>query len=79
MISAPIVRYYCTVFVGDPNNHPRVMGTANFNGIALIDTDVYIAGGNNWYINTNDFYCRIRNIILDLMLMPNYIPTEAKV
>jgi glucan 1,3-beta-glucosidase len=55
------------------------MGTANFNGIALIDTDVYIAGGNNWYINTNDFYCRIRNIILDLMLMPNYIPTEAKV
>jgi hypothetical protein len=55
------------------------MGMANFAGIALIDTDVYIDGGKNWFINTNNFYRGIRNTTLDLTLMPNRIPGGAEV
>jgi len=57
----------------------------NFTGIALIDTDVYIPGGNGneWYINQNQFYRQIRNFILDLAEMNStdydsgqmYVPT----
>jgi glucan 1,3-beta-glucosidase len=72
MISTPIIQYYYTQFVGDPNNRPTIQGFANFSGIALIDTDVYIPGGNGteWYINQNQFYRQIRNFVLDLTLMP---------
>ena len=64
-------RLYYTQFVGDPNSRPTLKGMENFTGIALVDTDVYIPGGNGaeWYINQNQFYCQIRNIIFDLMMM----------
>lgn len=45
MVSSPIIQYYYTQFVGDVNNRPTIKGMANFAGIALIDTDVYIPGG----------------------------------
>jgi hypothetical protein len=49
-ISQPIVQYYYTVFVGDPTSRPKIKPLPNFQGIALIDTDFYIDGGNgaNW-------------------------------
>ena len=46
MVSTPIIQYYYSQFVGDVNDRPTIMGTANFTGIALIDNDVYIPGGN---------------------------------
>jgi len=57
----------------------------DFEGIALIDTDVYIPGGNGdeWYINQNQFYRQIRNFVIDTTAMgrsntqggQTYVPT----
>jgi hypothetical protein len=46
LISTPIIQYYYTQFVGDANDRPTIKGTQDFIGIALVDTDVYIPGGN---------------------------------
>jgi hypothetical protein len=87
MVSTPIIQYYYTQFIGDPTApaKPTIKGMANFQGIALIDTDVYIPSGNGseWYINQNQFYRQIRNLRIDLTAMPNnntagdqtYVPT----
>jgi pectate lyase-like protein len=50
LISRPIVQYYYTVFTGHPEDRAVIKGSKNFVGMALIDTDVYIPGGNgeNW-------------------------------
>ncbi|GFF54115.1 hypothetical protein IFM58399_09743 [Aspergillus lentulus] len=45
-ISTPIVQYYYTQFVGNPTLKPVIKGAKNFTGIALVDTDFYIPGGN---------------------------------
>ncbi|KAH7419223.1 putative glucan 1,3-beta-glucosidase precursor [Cadophora sp. MPI-SDFR-AT-0126] len=72
LISSPIIQYYFTQFVGDVNARPTIRGSANFTGMALIDCDPYIPGGNgaNWYINQNQFFRQIRNFIFDLKEMP---------
>ncbi|KAK4238373.1 glucan 1,3-beta-glucosidase [Achaetomium macrosporum] len=85
MVSSPIIQYYFTQFIGDPTNKPTIKGLPTFQGIALIDTDVYIPGGNGsqWYINQNQFFRQIRNFVIDLTAMPNentsgdqtYVPT----
>jgi len=41
-----LTRYYYTQFIGDANDVPIIAGSANFSGIALIDTDVYIPGAD---------------------------------
>ncbi|KAJ5461211.1 uncharacterized protein N7458_002763 [Penicillium daleae] len=76
LISTPIIQYYYTQFVGDATDRPTIKGSANFTGIALIDTDPYIPGGNGaeWYINQNQFFRQIRNFIFDMtsMAFTNY-------
>jgi hypothetical protein len=49
-ISRPLIQYYYTAFIGEAKNRPIIKPTANFKGIALIDTDFYIPGknGDNW-------------------------------
>lgn len=42
---------YYSQLVGDPLNVPTIKGAANFVGMALIDSDPYLAGGANWYQN----------------------------
>lgn len=44
----------------------------NFDGLAVLDTDPYIPGGNGaqWYTNQNNFYRQIRNFIVDITQMP---------
>ncbi|KAF9871949.1 hypothetical protein CkaCkLH20_10581 [Colletotrichum karsti] len=71
LISAPIIQYYYTQFVGDAANRPTIKGAKDFTGIALIDCDPYIPEGNgaNWYINQNQFFRQIRNFRLDLTAM----------
>jgi glucan 1,3-beta-glucosidase len=68
MISEPIVQYYYTQFVGDATNLPTLKATAGFKGMALIDADPYIPGGNgaNWFTNQNNFYRQVRNFIIDI-------------
>lgn len=70
MISAPLIQYYYTQFIGDAVTIPTLKATAGFQGIAMIDTDPYGSGGINWYTNQNNFYRQIRNFILDMTLQP---------
>ncbi|EXJ87179.1 glucan 1,3-beta-glucosidase [Capronia epimyces CBS 606.96] len=71
-VSAPIVQYYYTQFVGDAITIPTIMALPSFEGLAIIDTDPYIPGGNGaqWYTNQNNFYRQVRNFVIDLTHMP---------
>lgn len=70
-ICTPIIQYYFTQFVGDPNNRPIIKGCETFTGIALMNVNPYIPGsGINWYISQNQFFRQIRNFVFDLYSMP---------
>ncbi|KAK4209912.1 pectate lyase superfamily protein-domain-containing protein [Rhypophila decipiens] len=85
LISSPIIQYFHSQFVGNPNNKPVIKGTYNFTGIALIDGNVYVPEGNgdNWYINQSNFFRQIRNFVFDMTGMARhnyehdqeYVPT----
>ncbi|KAI0318387.1 exo-beta-1-3-glucanase [Amylostereum chailletii] len=72
VVSTPIIAYYYTEMVGDAKNPPTLLATAGFVGIAVIDADPYIDGGNGaqWYVNQNNFYRSVRNFVIDLRQMP---------
>ena len=42
---------YYTQFIGDANNLPVILGLPNFYGIALLDSDPYLAFGYSWWAN----------------------------
>ncbi|KFZ24807.1 hypothetical protein V502_00717 [Pseudogymnoascus sp. VKM F-4520 (FW-2644)] len=71
-ICSPVIQYYYTQFIGDPNDMPTIKGCDTFQGIAMFDTDPYIPGGSGsqWYVNQNQFFRQIRNFIFDLNDMP---------
>ncbi|KAH7311222.1 pectate lyase superfamily protein-domain-containing protein [Stachybotrys elegans] len=71
-ICTPVIQYYFTQFIGDPNDMPIIKGCDDFQGIALFDVDPYIPGGSGaqWYINQNQFFRQIRNFHFDLTDMP---------
>ncbi|KAF2125602.1 glycoside hydrolase family 55 protein [Dothidotthia symphoricarpi CBS 119687] len=68
LVSEPIIQYYYTQFVGNPNDRPVMKADREFRGIAIFDTDPYIPGANGaqWYINQNQFFRQIRNFVLDM-------------
>ncbi|KAI9814260.1 MAG: hypothetical protein M1827_003426 [Pycnora praestabilis] len=70
LISAPIIQFYYTQFVGDAVSIPTIKGSSSFKGIALIDSDPYADNGVNWYTNQNNFFRQIRNFVIDLTAMP---------
>ncbi|KAH0556494.1 hypothetical protein GP486_005605, partial [Trichoglossum hirsutum] len=70
LVSAPIVQYYYTQFVGDAINIPIIKAASSFQGIAVIDADPYDNLGRNWYTNQNNFFRQIRNFVIDLTAMP---------
>lgn len=53
LVSAPIIAYFDSQLIGDYNQRPTLLASANFTGIAVIDADPYRSGGANWYINQN--------------------------
>lgn len=69
-VSRPIIQYYYTQLIGDAVNIPTIKSTANFEGIAVIDSDPYLPGGANWYTNQNNFFRQIRNFKIDLTGQP---------
>jgi glucan 1,3-beta-glucosidase len=71
-VSAPIIQYYYTQFVGDALSFPTLLALPSFEGIAVVDTDPYIPGANGaqWYTNQNNFYRQMRNFNIDLTQMP---------
>lgn len=70
IVSAPLIQYYYTQFIGDANNLPTIMATSDFYGIGIFDSDVYLPYGFNWYTNQNNFYRQIRNFVLDITQVP---------
>ncbi|KAL0947433.1 hypothetical protein HGRIS_013543 [Hohenbuehelia grisea] len=72
LVTAPIVPYYYTQLIGDARHLPTLLAAANFNGMAVIDADPYIPGGNGaqWYTNQNNFFRSVRNFIIDTRRMP---------
>lgn len=70
-ISAPIIDYYYTQIIGNPNDLPVIKATSNFTELALIDGDQYQPGnamnpsGILGFKSTNVFYRQIRNLVLD--------------
>lgn len=61
---------YYTQFVGDATNLPVIKGTPDFFGIALLDSDPYLAYGVSWWQNQNNFWRQVRNFVLDMTDMP---------
>ncbi|KAF8518904.1 glycoside hydrolase family 55 protein [Gautieria morchelliformis] len=72
LVSSPVISWYYTQLIGDAKNPPTLLAAANFTGIAMIDADVYIPGGNGaqWYQNQNNFFREVRNFVIDLTRMP---------
>jgi glucan 1,3-beta-glucosidase len=72
MVSSPIIMYYFTQLVGDALELPTIKAMPGFNGIAVLDSDVYIPNGygSEWYTNQNNFYRQVRNFVIDITLMP---------
>lgn len=66
LVSAPLIQYYYTQFVGDAVTLPTIKAAASFTGIAVIDSDPYGPGGVNWYTNQNNFYRQVRNFVIDI-------------
>ncbi|KAH8821395.1 pectate lyase superfamily protein-domain-containing protein [Xylogone sp. PMI_703] len=74
LIPKPLVMYYYTLMIGNPNELPTIKGSSNFQGIALLDSDFYVplASGEQWYQNQNNIFRQVRNFNLDLTAMtPN--------
>lgn len=74
LVSAPINTYYYTQMIGDAKQPPTLLAASNFKGFAVIDADPYMAGGAQWFINQNNFYRSVRNLIIDLRKMPASAP-----
>lgn len=70
LISSPIIDYYFTQIIGNPNSMPVIKATAGFTGLGLIDGDQYQNDGNQGWISTNVFFRQIRNLKLDLTNIP---------
>ena len=76
LVSGPIIDFYFTQIIGNPNNMPTFKAVKTFNGFALIDGNPYRPGnaanpaGSLSYSATNVFYRQIRNLILDTTEVP---------
>ncbi|MCJ1354548.1 MAG: hypothetical protein MMC33_004537 [Icmadophila ericetorum] len=69
LISSPIVDYFYTQLIGNPNALPTLRASGSFSGFALIDADPYYTSNLNWG-STNVFYRQIRNMIIDMTAIP---------
>ncbi|KAI9699208.1 MAG: hypothetical protein M1820_007287 [Bogoriella megaspora] len=65
-VSTPIIMYYYTQVIGDALNLPTLKALPNFQGIGVLNSDVYLPYGVSWYTNQNNFYRQVRNFIIDL-------------
>ena len=76
LISSPLIQYYYTQFVGNPNALPTLKATPNFAGIGVISANVYIPGasGAEWYVPQSNFYRQVRNFIIDISDCPTVTP-----
>ena len=66
VVSTPIIDYYFTQIIGNPNSLPVIKAASGFTGLAVIDGDQYQDTGNQGWTSTNVFYRQIRNLKIDL-------------
>ncbi|KAK3495223.1 pectate lyase superfamily protein-domain-containing protein [Neurospora hispaniola] len=70
VVSKPLIQLYYTQLVGDAVSPPTLQAAPNFEGMAVIDSDPYEDGGENWWVNQNNFFRQVRNFVIDLTKMP---------
>ncbi|KIW04779.1 uncharacterized protein PV09_03968 [Verruconis gallopava] len=72
VVSQPLNMYYYTQMIGDALQPPTIKAAANFQGMAVLDSDPYDYnnGGKNWFTNQNNFFREVRNFVIDLTAMP---------
>jgi hypothetical protein len=69
VVSSPIIDYYYTQLVGNPNCLPVIQATASFSARWVIDGNQYQAGGALGWGATNVFWRQIRNFVIDMTLI----------
>jgi glucan 1,3-beta-glucosidase len=70
VISKPIIDYYYTQIIGNPNCLPVIKPSAEFSSSYVIDANPYQPTGNTAWGSTNVFWRQIRNLVLDLTSIP---------
>lgn len=70
LVSAPIIDYYYTQIIGNPNCMPIIKASSGFSGAWVIDGDQYQAGGVLGFGSTNIFWRQIRNFVIDMTSVP---------
>ena len=70
VVSKPIVDYYYTQIIGNPNCLPVIKPSADFNGSYVLDGNPYQPGGNTAWGSTNVFWRQTRNLIFDFSSVP---------
>ncbi|KAF3213001.1 hypothetical protein TWF679_005570 [Orbilia oligospora] len=75
LVSKSIIGYYNTQLVGNPNGLPIIRAASSFIGLGVVSSNFYIEGqgGEEWYINQNNFVRQVRNFIIDMRAVPNNI------
>lgn len=73
LVSSPIIDYYYTQMIGNPNCLPTIKASSSFLPGArwVIDANVYQPGGALGYGATNVFWRQMRNFIIDMTLLPS--------
>ncbi|KAF8446401.1 exo-beta-1,3-glucanase [Boletus edulis BED1] len=76
LVSSAINTYYYTQMIGDARTPPTLLASSNFTGFAVIDADPYVPGGGGaqWFINQDNFYRSVRNLIIDLRRVNATVP-----
>jgi glucan 1,3-beta-glucosidase len=76
-LSSPAIMYYHTSYIGDANNLPTLKALPSFDAIGVIDADVYLPYGFNWYQNQNNMWRQVRNFIIDITEVPPNRPVHG--
>ncbi len=69
LISSTVPMPFGTQVIGDANDRPTLVASADFVGLGVLSTDEYTGGqggAEQYYINTANFYRQIRNIVIDI-------------
>jgi glucan 1,3-beta-glucosidase len=65
LVRGPIIDYYQTQLVGNPNCLPVIKASTSFDGGWIIDGDPYQPSGSQGWLSTNIFWRQIRNFVFD--------------
>ncbi|KAH9945948.1 exo-beta-1,3-glucanase [Epithele typhae] len=70
-VTSSIQAYYLSQLIGDARHPPTIIADPNFgpDGAAVIDADPSNKNGN-WYINQDNFFRSVRNLVIDTTQQP---------